>query len=153
MPQTLRIPRWEDFESAFIIGSPDARYFLHLESGTVEYTSHLDGETVRSRVLRQTSGPGWVELPRASTPEGMAEVQAFIEAEEDGALRAELRAALESRLGFVKFNRTLGRYADARARWAAARMRGIHQRILTFCRQHDLDVDHDRFRAIIDELG
>jgi hypothetical protein len=53
----------------------------------------------------------------------------------------------------VKFNRTLGRYPDARARWVAARMRGIHIRILTFCRKHDLDADHDKYRTIVETLG
>lgn len=149
MLKTLTV-RWDDFEAAFIIGAPGSRYFLSLRTGDVEYTSFMDGETVKSRVLKRTSGDGWLEIPRASTDEAMAEIQAFIETEPDAELRAAMQAGIESKHPLKGFNRALGANVEPRRRWAAARMRGIHDRLLAFCAAHELAIDDDRFRALAD---
>ena len=148
MPRTLTV-RWDDFEAAFIIGAPDSRYFLNLDTGEVEYTSHLDDEKVRSRIERRTAGEHWLEIPRASTPEGMAEIRDFIQCEEDPDLRHSLEASLSERNPLMGFNRALGTDIAARKRWSARRMAGIHERLLAFCQAHDLVIDDDAFRALL----
>lgn len=152
MPKTFSV-RWDDFEAAFIIGSPDARYFVNTSTGEVEYTSHLDGETVRTRVLGRTSGDDWLEISRASTPEGMVEIEEFISSEDDADFAAQLRTSLEGRRGLITFNRTLGTRPEARKRWSELRMRAIRRRCLAFCREHDLEIDDDAYRAVVAELG
>ncbi len=152
MPKTFTV-RWDDFEAAFIIGSPDARYFVNTTTGEVEYTSHLDGETVRTRVLKRTAGSEWLEVPRASTPEGMQEIEQFIGTEEDTELKEALRSALQGRRGLIMFNRALGAHPEARKRWSELRMLGIRRRCLAFCREHDLEVDDPAYRTLVDEIG
>jgi len=151
MSRTLTV-RWDDFEAAFIIGAPDSRYYLNLASGEVEYTSHLDGQTVRDRVARRVAAGEWLEIPRASTPEGMAEIHAFIEAQTDPDLQAGLRAGLAEKNPLMGFNRALGSDLAARRRWSDHRMRGIHQRLMAFCRENDLVVDDPAFRDIVAAL-
>lgn len=152
MPRTLTLPRWEDFEAAFIIGSPDARYFVHLETGEVEYTSHMDDEKVRGRVLARTGGPGWLEVPRAGSDAAMAEIEEFIATEGDPVVAADLRASLKERIPFRAFMRALGTHPGSRQRWNDARRRGIHKRLLAFCRANDLVIDDDHFRGVVAEL-
>ncbi len=148
MPRSLTV-RWDDFEAAFIITSPDAVYFVNTDTGDVEYTSHMDGETVRERILKRTGGDQWIEIPRATYEDGIAELKAFAEAEPDAELSAALVAALAEKLPPRAFNRALGGNVEARRRWSAARMAGIHQRLLAFCTEHDLVIDDDRFRALL----
>ncbi len=146
--RTVPMERWEDFEAAFYIGSPDARYFLNVESGEVVYTSHMDDEKVRGRILERTRLPGWLELPRASTPEGMDEVRAFVASETRPELLEALTRSLAERVPLRAFMRVV--YADpqARARWATDRIRAIHRRILAFCEHEGLVIDHDRYREL-----
>ena len=146
MPRTLNVS-WDDFEAAFIIGSPDARYFVNVASGEVLYTSHLDDDQVRTRVLNRTSGPDWLEIPRST--DGMAEIGAFIAAEPDAAARAALEKSLTLKLPLKQFMMALAQIEGGRQRWSDARLRAIHGRLLAFCREHDLEVDDDRYRAIV----
>ena len=148
MPRTVAV-RWDDFEAAFIIGSPDARTFVCLRTGDVEYTSHMDDDTVRQRILGRASGPDWLEIPRVSTDVGMAEIEAFIASEADPELAAALRRSLQERQPFRAFMAALAKGDGARLRWAAARQRGIEDRLLAFCTAHDLVIDDDRFRALV----
>ncbi len=147
MPTTVTV-RWDDFEAAFIIGSPESRYFLDTTTGAVEYTSHFDDEAVRERVLRRAAAPGWLEIPRPSEDDARAEVSEFIASETDEAIRAALQAGFSERHAFKGFNSALGKYPEARRRWTSARLAGIHRRLLAFTRRNDLVVDDDRFRAL-----
>ena len=148
MTTTLTL-RWEDFEAAFIIGSPNARYFVSLTTGEVVYTSHMDGEKVRARVLKQTAQPGWLELPRPDMDDARREVEAFADTVEDKELGVRIREALGASVPFLAFNRALGSDKDARRGWAAFRDQNIAARLLAFCKEHDLAIDDDRFRALL----
>lgn len=148
MTTTLKL-RWEDFEAAFIIGSPNARYFVSLTTGEVVYTSHMDGEKVRARVLKQTTQPGWLELPRPDMEAARREVEGFADTVADQELGARIREALGASVPFLAFNRTLGVDKDARRAWGAFRDKGIATRLLAFCQAHDLAIDDDRFRALL----
>lgn len=149
--KTLTV-RWDDFEAAFIIGAPGSRYFVNVCNGEVEYTGHLDGDTVRERVQRRVESGDWLEIPRASTPEGMAEIAAFIEAQDDDTLKSRLRAGLAEKKALMGFNKALGTDLAARRRWSDHRMRGIHTRLLAFCRANDLVIDDPAFRDIVAAL-
>ncbi len=147
MATTLTV-RWDDFEAAFIIGSPDSRYFVDTASGAVEYSSHFDDDAVRERVLRRASQPGWLEIPRPTEDDARAEVQSFIDAEPDADVRAALQAGFAEKHAFKGFNVALGRFPEVRRRWASHRLSGIHARLLAFTRRHDLAIDDERFRAL-----
>ena len=148
MPRTLTVS-WDDFEAAFIIGSPDARYFVNVGTGEVQYTSHLDDDQVRNRIVGRTAGADWIEIPRASSADGMAEIKAFIAAEPDDVTRAALEKSLTERVPFRAFMTALGTLPDGRRRWADARLAGIHARLVRFCLARDLEIDDDRYRAIL----
>ncbi len=138
--------RWDDFEAAFFIGSPDAQYFFNRETGETVYTSHMDGETVRERILRQTKADPWIAIPRATPDDGLAEIRAFAEAQEDEALKAKLLAALETNHPPMAFNKALD--PESRRRWRAALQAGIERRLLAFCTEHELEIDDERFRKL-----
>lgn len=148
MPRTVTVS-WDDFEAAFIIGSPDARYFVNVVTGEVQYTSHLDDDQVRGRIVGRTKGEDWVEIPRASSSDGMAEIRAFIDAEPDAAARAALQKSLGERVPFRAFMMALAQVPEGRRRWADARLAGIHARLARFCRERDLEIDDERYRAIV----
>ena len=121
---TVLTVRWEDFESAFIIGSPDARYFLNLETGETEYTSHMDGDTVNARVLKKVEAGDFLEIPRPSFDDAMAEVSAFIRSE-NSETQIRLREGMtEHRSPFLGFNRAIGADRELRARWSTHRQAG-----------------------------
>jgi hypothetical protein len=136
---------WDDLEAAFVIGSPDAHYFLHAQTGELIYLSPMDDESTRERILKKVEEPGWLEIPRASTPEGMVEVEAFIAAEPDESYRAELTACLSERIPFRAFMMVLATNPSARDRWSEWREEGIQKRVQDFCRTHDLEIDDERF--------
>lgn len=144
---TLLNVRWEDFEAAFIVGAPDSRYFLDTGSGHVDYTSFLDDESVRNRVLARTSQPGWLEIPRPTSADARAEIAAFIAAQP-----LEVRAGLEKGLAeknpFMGFNKALGLQPEVRRAWADARLAAIRRRLFAFTSAHDLEIDDERFRAL-----
>jgi hypothetical protein len=139
---------WDEFEMAFMIGSPDAMYLLNTQTGVLEYVSHLDDEEGRQTILDRAQGDVWVEIPRASTPEGLAEIQLFISTESDSELKARLEASMESANAFVAFNQALGGATPARKRWTVGRIRGMHRRLLDFCAARDLVIDDPRFTEI-----
>lgn len=146
--------RFEDFESAFIIGSPDSRYFVSTETGEVIHTSHFDDETVRKRILDKVSAPGWLEIPRPTEADARAEIDAFIASEgRDGEIGQALTAGLSDKKPFVGFNKALGKFPDARRRWSEARMAAIHRRLLAFTTQHELIIDDPAFAAIASTSG
>jgi len=143
--------RWDDFEAAFFIGSPDARYFLDTRDGTVEYTSHMDGSQVRERVLRQTGAEGWIEIPRAGPEAGLKEIAAFADTQPPE-IAENLRASLKDSVPFRAFNRAMAGHPEVRRAWRQALMDGIHRRLLSFCRANDLLIDDDRFQALAARL-
>ena len=139
---------WDDFESAFIIGSPDARYFIHASSGEVEYISHMDGEVVRERLERKTESPDWIEIQRPTQDDAMTEIRQFIEAETNTDTVERLANSLSETRPFVAFNRAMGSDVELRRRWSTARMAGIHQRLMLFCSKHGFSINDERFTAI-----
>ncbi len=142
--------RFEDFESAFIVGSPDSRYFVSTETGEVTHTSHFDDETVRRRILDKVSAPSWLEVPRPTEADAHAEIDAFIAAEgRDGEIGQALTAGLNEKKPFVGFNKALGKFPDARRRWSDARMAAIHRRLLAFTTEHGLHIDDPAYAAIV----
>ena len=141
--------RWDDFEAAFIIGSPDSRYFVNLDSGEVRYSSFLDDESVRNRGLAQTAQPHWVEIVRPTQADARAEVEVFIGAQKDDAVREALTKGYRERNPFMGFNKALGSFPDVRRGWATARMAGIHRRLLAFTKAHSVSIDDDRYRALL----
>jgi len=145
--------RWDDFEAAFFIGSPDARYFLNRDTGAVEYTSHMDGETVRERILRQTKNEPWIEIPRVEPGTGIRELHQFTETVSDETHRNALLEALKTPRPLVSFNKALGADPAIRKQWKTALMNGIHRRLLSFCVEHELRVDDERFRDIQQRLA
>ena len=144
MPNKITVS-WDDLEAAFVIGSPDAHYFLHAQTGELIYLSPMDDESTRERILKKVEEPGWLEIPRASTPEGMVEVESFIAGEPDESYRAELTACLSERIPFRAFMMVLATNPSARARWSELREEGIQTCLHDFCRAHDLEIDDERF--------
>lgn len=142
--------RWGDFEAAFFVGSPGARYFFNRSNGEVDYTSHMDGPDVRDRILRRTSDDEWLEIPRVTMDDAQVEMREFAQAEADDTLRAALLEALQSATWPRAFNQALGSDQEARGRWAKARQAGINRRLLAFCAQHAVVVDAPEFRALAD---
>jgi hypothetical protein len=133
---------------AFMIGSPDAKYFLDIDSGELEYLSYLDDEEAKDALLKRTEDDNWVEIPRASTREGMLEIQAFIDSEEDAEVKAELESSQKESNPLLAFNRALGGATPARKRWTLARINSMHGRLLDFCDAHELVVDDERFHEV-----
>ena len=150
MPRTLTV-RWDDFEAAFFLGSPEARYFVNLESGEVVYTSHMDGETVRERVLRQTKQAPWIAIPRAPADQPLQEIRAFAAQVDDEDMKAAIMASLDASQTPRAFNAAIGTNVEVRRAWRAHLQRGIQQRLLAFCQSADLEIDDDRFRALVSE--
>ena len=145
---TLKV-RWDDFESAFIIGSPDARYFLNLDTGETEYTSHMDGETVKSRILAKVKDGNFLEIPRNSLDTALNEVTTFIDAQENDIAMRLRDGMLHHKSPFLGFNRAMGDDRELRRRWATHRQAGIERRLIAFCQAHDLTIDHERYRALL----
>jgi hypothetical protein len=133
---------------AFMIGSPDAKYFLNIDTGKLEYLSYLDDEEAKDALLKRTEDDNWVEIPRASTPEGMLEIQAFIDSEEDAEVKAVLESSQKENNPLLAFNRALGGATPARKRWTVARINSMHSRLLNFCDAHELVVDDERFHEV-----
>ena len=136
---------WDHFEEAFVIGSPDARYFLHVHTGEVAYIGPMDGPTVRQRVMTRVEAEGWVEIPRPSLADALEEIRGFAAAEVDEEVRERLLAALRDPRPPVAFNRALGRDRALRRRWAAWRDRAIAARLVAFCERHDIQPDDPRY--------
>ena len=145
---TLKV-RWDDFESAFIIGSPDARYFLNLDTGETEYTSHMDGETVKSRILTKVKDGNFLEIPRSSLETALNEVTKFIDAQENDIAMRLRDGMLHHKSPFLGFNRAMGDDRELRRRWSTHRQAGIERRLLAFCQANDLTIDHERYRALL----
>ena len=141
--------RWDDFEAAFIIGSPDARYFLNLLTGEVEYTSHMDGETVKERVLAKVAAGDFLEITRPSFDVAMDEVTSFIGSEAPD-VQAQLNDGMQQHKSpFLGFNRAMGSDVELRRRWSAHRQAGIERRLVAFCKHHDLAIDDERFHSLV----
>ncbi|HIA04396.1 MAG TPA: hypothetical protein EYN06_05570 [Myxococcales bacterium] len=139
---------WDDFEMAFMIGSPDAKYFFHLGTGELKYLSYLDDDKAKEKLLKQTQDDSWIEIPRASTPEGMEEIANFIASEEDPVVKANLEQSLTTAKPLLAFNRALGGATPARKRWTVARITSMHIRLIDFCEAHDLLIEDERFEEI-----
>ena len=139
---------WDDFEMAFMIGSPDAKYFFHLGTGELKYLSYLDDDKAKEKLLKQTQDNGWIEIPRASTPEGMEEIENFIASEEDPVVKTSLEQSLADAKPLLAFNRALGGATPARKRWTVARIASMHTRLINFCEAHDLVIEDERFEDI-----
>jgi len=136
---------WDEFEAAFIIGHPEARYFFNVMTGEVLYLSHMDEERTRERVQTKVASDDWAPIPRASTTEGMSEIQTFIDTETDESFQAELTAALSDPIPFRAFMMALVGKADAKKRWSDIREDGIATRMHAFCSTHDITINDERF--------
>ena len=99
--------RWDDFESAFIIGSPDARYFLNLKTGETEYTSHMDGETVKNRILSKVEAGDYLEIPRVNIDDALDEIMSFIDAQESETAKRLRDGMTQHSSPFLGFNRAM----------------------------------------------
>ena len=146
---TAMTVRWEDFESAFIIGSLDARYFLNLDTGETEYTSHMDGDTVKARVLQKVESGHFLEIPCPSFDDAMAEVSAFISSENAETQTRLKEGMMEHRSPFLGFNRAIGSDRELRARWSAHRQAGIERRLISFCRDHELAIENEVYKQLL----
>ena len=140
--------RWDDFESAFIIGSPDARYFLNLKTGETEYTSHMDGETVKNRILSKVEAGDYLEIPRVNIDDALDEIMSFIDAQESETAKRLRDGMTQHSSPFLGFNRAMGSDRELRAHWARHRQQGIERRLYLFCKEHDMEIDDERFRAL-----
>ena len=87
----------------------------------------------------------WVPIPRASTTEGMSEIQTFIDTETDESFQAELTAALSDPIPFRAFMMALVGKADAKKRWSDIREDGISARMHAFCASNDITINDERF--------
>ncbi len=136
---------WDEFEAAFIIGHPEARYFFNVMTGEVLYLSHMDEERTRERVQAKVSSADWVPIPRASTTEGMSEIQTFIDTESDQSFQEELKSALSDPIPFRAFMMALVGKPEAKERWSGIREDGISKRMHAFCETHDITINDARF--------
>jgi hypothetical protein len=120
----------EELRSAMEDSSYEHRYFLDTETGEVILVSEFFNEDeARQQIaeIDKAESGRYLEVPRAESRDGYADMQDFIETVDDEHVQELLDVAIQGRGAFRRFKDVLARHPAEQQRWSefqAARLDG-----------------------------
>jgi hypothetical protein len=112
--------------------SYEHQYFLDTDSGEVILVSEYDDDEESRQRLEaiDEAEPGrYVEVPRAESRDGYADMQEFIDTVSDKRLQELLEVAIQGKGAFRRFKDVLGRDPAELQRWFAFQMERLDTRV------------------------
>jgi hypothetical protein len=112
--------------------SYEHQYFLDTETGEVILISEYDDDeesTQRLEAIDEAEPGRYVQVPRAESRDGYADMEEFIDTVSDRALRQLLEVAIQGKGAFRRFKDVLARDPAERERWFAFQMQRLDTRV------------------------
>lgn len=85
----------------------------------------------------------YIEIPSVTSREGYDDMEAYIETLEAGHLRDLLEVAINGKGAFRRFKDVLYDYPDAREAWFTFQAQRLHDRMMEWLADHDIEPDFE----------